>query len=247
MIDINKIYIVDDEQIVIDQFWARRRFFFESGFEICGASTNSLTAVGEIRSMRPDVVFSDLKMPGLNGAELMDEISRDVLKPLFVIISAHGDYKYIRKFFLTRGFDYLLKPVTDCELIDLLNRLAEKLNCAQPVIERQTPSAKLDEILYYLNERPGINHSLDFVAERFKINRSTLCALFSKHLKTTFSSYINELRMERARTLLSSTDKLVKEIAVHCGFSDALYFTRVFHKTHNISPTRFREEARRTK
>jgi YesN/AraC family two-component response regulator len=238
---INKIYIVDDEQIVIDQFWERRRFFYESNFDIIGAATNPLTAVDEIRALRPDVVFSDLKMPELNGIGLMEEINRDMFKPLFVIISAYSEYKDVRKLFRLHGFDYLVKPVADYDLVDLLNRLANKVNYVQPVVEKQTLSTKLDEVLHYLKEYSNMNHSLDTIAERFKISRSRLCALFAQHLNTTFSAHLNALRMERAKNLLLTTNKPVKEIAVICGFSDALYFTRVFHKTHGISPTRFRE------
>jgi AraC-like DNA-binding protein len=40
---------------------------------------------------------------------------------------------------------------------------------------------------------------------------------------------------------LRTTLKPVKEVAVSCGYGDPLYFTRVFHKAHGVSPTRFRE------
>lgn len=237
-----KVYLVDDDQLVLDKYCARRRLFFESGFEISGAQTNPIKALDEIRATRPDAVFSDLKMPELTGIELMDELKKDTFCPLFVIVSAYNEYREVRKLFLSHGFDYLIKPVADCDLVDLLNRLAGKIDYVIPEIEKQTSSCKLNEILHYMKEYSNMNHTLESISERFKITPGSVCNLFSKHLNTTFSTHLNALRMEHAKILLSTTDKPIKEIAVNCGYGDALYFTRVFHKIHGISPSRFREE-----
>ncbi len=235
------VYLVDDDQLVIDKYWARRRLFFESGFEIIGAETNPLAALEAIRAIRPDVVISDLKMPGFTGIELLEELKGDIFRPLFVIVSAYNEYQEVRKLFLLYGFDYLVKPIADCDLVDLLNRLVNKIDYVLPQIEKHTPSQKLNEILHYLKEYSNMNHTLETISERFGITSGAVCNLFAKHMDVTFSVYINALRMEHAEELLRTTDRPIKEIAINCGYSDPLYFTRVFHKSHGISPTRFRE------
>jgi two-component system response regulator YesN len=232
---------VDDDQLVLDKYWARRRLFFDGGFEITGAQTNPLLALEEIRDTRPDVVFSDLKMPEMSGIQMMEELSRDTFRPLFVIISAYNEYKEVRKLFLSYGFDYLVKPIADSDLVELLGRLAGKIDYVLPEIEQQTASRRFNEILHYLKEYSAMNHTLETISERFGITPGTICNLFSKHLSTTFSSYMNAMRTEHAETLLLTTDKPIKEIAINCGYGDPLYFTRVFHKKHGISPTRYRE------
>ncbi len=235
------VYLVDDDRLVLDKYWSRRRLFFESGFEIIGGETNPVKALEEIRSLHPDAVFSDLKMPDLTGIGLLEELKRDVFQPLFVIVSAYDEYNEVRKLFLSNGFDYLIKPVADCELVNLLNRLAGKIDYILPKVENQTPSNKLNEILQYMKDYSNMNLMLETISERFKISSGTVCNLFTKHLDTTFSAHLCALRMERAKTLLRTTDKQIKEIAVNCGYSDALYFTRVFHKINGVSPSRFRE------
>jgi len=238
----HKVYLVDDDRLTLDKYWARRALFLECGFEIVGAETDSRKALDAIRAMRPDAVLCDLKMPGLSGIELLEELSRDTMRPLFVIVSAYTEYKEIRKLFLIHGFDYLVKPVADSDLIELLNRLANKINYTQPMIERKTQSHRLDEILQYMRDYSHMNHSLESIGERFSIKSGALCNLFAKHLNTTFSAYLNAVRMEHAKELLLTTHKQLKEIAVICGYSDAFYFTRVFHKTFGMSPSRFRQE-----
>ena len=238
------IYLVDDDKHTLDQFWERRRLFFESGFEIIGAETNSLTALEEIQTKRPDAVISDLKMPELSGIELLERLSVDVFRPLFVIISGYNDHKDVRKLFMTHGFDYLVKPVADRDLVDLLNRLADKIDYKVPIIEKQTSSQKLDEILHYMKEYSHMNHTLDTISKRFSISSNTICSLFQRHLQTTFSTRLNALRMEHAKNLLRETSKQIKEIAINCGYSDYFYFCRVFQKANGMSPTSYREMSR---
>jgi YesN/AraC family two-component response regulator len=215
--------------------------FSESGFEITGAKTNPLKALEEIRETRPDVVFSDLKMPDMSGIQLMEALSGDTFRPLFVIVSAYSDHKEVRKLFLSHGFDSIVKPVADSDLVDLLGRLAAKIDYVIPEVEQQTPSLKLNEIMQYLKDNSAMNHTLDTVSERFGLNTGTICNLFARHMHTTFSSYLSGIRLEHAETLLRTTLKPIKEIAVSCGYGDPLYFTRVFHKARGVSPTRFRE------
>ena len=237
----HKAYLVDDDRLAIDRYWSKRQIFMDSGFEICGAQTNPLAALEEIHALRPDAVISDLKMPELSGIGLFEELQRELFRPLFVIVSAYSDYKDIRRLFLTHGFDYLVKPVADCDLEDLLNRLSDRLNCVTPMVERLTPSKRLDDILGYLKEFSHLNHTTQSIGERFSLTPGGVCNLFSRHLGTTFSAYMNALRMDRAEKLLRTTYKPVKEISVMCGYSDAVYFARVFNKAYGMSPSRFRE------
>ncbi|KXB41240.1 transcriptional regulator, AraC family [Amygdalobacter nucleatus] len=53
--------------------------------------------------------------------------------------------------------------------------------------------------------------------------------------------YITNLRMEKARELLLGTDWLIKDIAKEVGYANALYFSRVFKQTFNVSPQVFRQ------
>ena len=242
----NTVYIVDDDQIVLDDFTLRENHFMSCGFEICRVHTNPRTARREIRKMRPDVVFSDLKMPGLTGIELLESLRRgSTPPPLFVIISAYNEFKDVRKFFtIHRGFDYILKPVSDRDLTELLARLSARLNMLPTVKITTTPSRDLNEILKYLREYPTMNHTLESLGALFSINPNTVCNLFSKHLKTTFIAFLTSLRLERASDLLLNTDLSVKDVGINCGYNSYFYFARVFTKTYGKPPTEYRETMR---
>ncbi len=237
----NTVYIVDDDQLVLDHFVIKRGLFAGCGFEICGIETDPNKALEEIREKRPNVVLSDLKMPEMSGADLWEELREETYKPLFALISAHNDFAEARKFFaLAGGFDYLVKPVSDRELTDLLIRLGVKINGEPPPATRETSSAKLNEILRFIREYPAMNHSLKSIGERFYLNQNSVCNLFAKHLDTTFLAYLTSLRLEQAKELLRTTDLSVKEVGIRCGYNNYFYFTRIYNETFGQTPSEFR-------
>ncbi|MDR2558933.1 MAG: helix-turn-helix domain-containing protein [Oscillospiraceae bacterium] len=234
------VYIVDDEHLILEQFLKRRSLFLENGFDICGESINPFEALEQIRSLKPDVVISDLKMPGLSGTELLEKLNEDSDCPQFVIASAYNEFENVRRLFLSHGFDYLVKPVSDRELTELLNRVTDSISDSEPDIKKQPSSRKFDAVLRYLKENPTINHTLETVSKYFKFNGNYLCNLFSKHSDMTFSRYLNVMRAERAAELLHTTDKPIKEVAASVGYNDYYYFCRVFKKIYGISPSQYR-------
>jgi two-component system response regulator YesN len=133
-----------------------------------------------------------------------------------------------------------LKPVEDNELADLLNRFAAELGGAQPVKEPETISPELNRILEYLKEHPAESHSLAAIGEQFSLNPKSICNLFSRHLNTTFRSYVTALRMALAEELLRTTDLPVKEICKRCGYESYFYFTPLYEKTYGVTPAKYR-------
>ena len=55
------------------------------------------------------------------------------------------------------------------------------------------------------------------------------------------SAYILQMRMERSKRLLASTEELIGDIALKCGFEDANYFARLFKQIFNVTPSQYRK------
>lgn len=89
--------------------------------EVTGSTSEPLEAVRLIISMNPDIVFLDIKMPGMNGFEILDGLYRvKSVHPHIVFTTAYDDYAI--KAFEYAAFDYLLKPVEPSRLRDTLMR-----------------------------------------------------------------------------------------------------------------------------
>lgn len=93
------------------------------------------------------------------------------------------------------------------------------------------------QLIQYLESHIEENISLEHAAGRCALGKSQFCILFKKHTGETFVNYFNRLKMKRAYELLSCTNLQVQEVANQIGIRDISYFSRMFKKYYQISPS----------
>ena len=82
--------------------------------------------------------------------------------------------------------------------------------------------------------------SLESVANHFGVNTSHLSSAFSHKMHVGFNQYLNEVRLNYAQNLISSTNKSITQIAFDCGFGTLRTFNRVFEKYNKMTPSEYR-------
>ncbi len=83
------------------------------------------------------------------------------------------------------------------------------------------------------------------VAEYVCINRSYLYTIFQNYLGMSPQQFLAVYRLTKAKELLESTDYSIESIALSCGYSDAMVFTKAFRGLKGMSPSQYRKEARK--
>lgn len=94
--------------------------------EIVGEAENGVEAYNLIMEKRPDVVITDIRMPGMTGIELIEMVSKAGFMVTFVIISGYRNFTYAQNALKFGAVDYLLKPIKQSDLNNLLVRINEK-------------------------------------------------------------------------------------------------------------------------
>jgi two-component system LytT family response regulator len=112
--------IADDEDLARESL--KRALAAHPGIEVIRECANGLQALEAIPALRPDVVFLDIEMPGLNGFEVLQQLAE---APAVVFVTAYDEYAV--KAFETDALDYILKPVEAERLERALSRVREKL------------------------------------------------------------------------------------------------------------------------
>lgn len=133
------VILVDDE--VFSRQGLRNLIDWEScGFTVTGEAGNGEDALALIRKTMPDLVITDIRMPVMDGLELIRRIREDETMQAMecIIISGHDDFAYAQKAVRYGVLDFILKPVDDKELQDVLQELAAKLDRAKAEREQQT-------------------------------------------------------------------------------------------------------------
>jgi two-component system response regulator AtoC len=151
------ILIVDDERTLAR---AVRAFLQEAGYE-AEVAGDAEQALGMLETLRPDVVFSDVRLPGMNGIELLRRIREfDPALPV-VIMTAYGTIEGAVEAVKLGAFDYLKKPVDLEELRLLADRAREHSQMRQELSYYRRRAAREVPFGDLIGESPGIRAVLE--------------------------------------------------------------------------------------
>ncbi|WP_339242718.1 response regulator [Paenibacillus sp. FSL R5-0517] len=118
------VLLVDDEMYVRKGLYELISWI-ELDMEIIGEAENGLEALDLIERLQPDVIITDIRMPILDGLELIRAVEKmSHLEPVFIIISGYHDFKYAQQAIRYGVHDYILKPIDDEELTATLQKSA---------------------------------------------------------------------------------------------------------------------------
>ena len=120
------IYIVDDEPMAVRYLEILLEAIGRSS-EIIGSETNSLRALSDIRKMNPDIVFSDISMPVMDGLELAEKVMQSCSSRVFLLTS-YEDFEYAKRGVRIGVEDYLLKnELSESMLKEILDRVEKDI------------------------------------------------------------------------------------------------------------------------
>ncbi|MFP4363732.1 MAG: sigma-54-dependent transcriptional regulator [Spirochaetia bacterium] len=126
-----KILVADDEKNIRESI---RRLLELEGFTVKTAE-NGLSAHRHLNSEIFDIIILDLKMPGMNGMELLAWITEQGLQAEVIMISAHGDVQDAVQAMKLGANDYIVKPFDPEELVLRLNRISETIQLKRSIHE----------------------------------------------------------------------------------------------------------------
>ena len=142
-----KLLIVDDERIIRDGL-KKRDIWKELGFsEVCVAA-NGKEALELIPDVNPDVVLTDIRMPLMDGLELLSEINTRYSNIKTIILSTYNDFEFARKGMELGAKAYLLKPTSNDEISRIFKDIVDA--CKKEALQKQ--ENKKSFIHYMLND-----------------------------------------------------------------------------------------------
>jgi two-component system LytT family response regulator/two-component system response regulator LytT len=138
-----KVLIVDDEEPA--RIHLKRLLESDPGVHIAGEAANGIEALELIPELRPDVVFLDIEMPGLNGFEVAGNL---IDPPLIVFATAFDEFAV--KAFEENALDYILKPLQAKRITQTLARIRTALGS-----DRSTHDGAMREVLSLVDRERG--------------------------------------------------------------------------------------------
>jgi len=151
-----KVMIIDDEPIIrkgLRNIIDWRQY----DCEICAEAADGEEGAELIKSLRPDIVFTDIKMPEVDGLSMIKEIKDNVNDSKIIILTGYRDFDYAQEAIKLGAFDFILKPSKIEELIDVVKRAIKELKFQR---DRTEEIEKLKEL--YKQNLPVLRERLLF-------------------------------------------------------------------------------------
>lgn len=257
--------------IVEDSDWIRKGLEFtvpwqDFGFIVVGSAANGVEGLELIRRLSPDLAIVDIKMPQMDGLSMIERLKEGGGRcPEFIVISGYNDFDFARKAILLGARDYLLKPVDDKDLHDVLKRMAETLSSAdasgrlESIFREQSfdpsfvaffqrlldESVRKDDLVGYaikrVEERYDSDIALSDIASELRVSESTLGKRFKRVAGCGFVEYATMVRVKKALEFLSDPACRVNEVASRVGIADSRYFSSLFKRFTGFTPSQFRK------
>lgn len=121
-----KILLVDDEKTVLDgmEFLLKKHF---PNHNIVGKVQSGTDALELVQNNSVDLVLTDIRMPKMDGIELITIIKQKFPNCICIVLSAYSDFEYVRPAMKNGAFDYLLKPCSVKDMLAALNKVWEQV------------------------------------------------------------------------------------------------------------------------
>lgn len=247
----NYSFVIAEDEPRIRKNLVKKILEHDKRFRLTGEVMNGVQALDLMAVEQPDVLFTDIRMPVMDGLKLIEEVYYNFPDVLIVVISGYDDFRYAQKGIQFGVLEYILKPVEVEKLKQTLEKLAGRLEArynqweANGTIYSGSPAQESLAIMAadYIRDHFTQDLSVFSLAERFHTNPTYLTRIFKKYLEKTPTRFILELRIRQAKKLMKTLpDMEVKEISYQVGYTDQGYFSRIFKKTTGESPSEYREK-----
>ncbi len=244
------VLVVEDEQDI--RFLIRE--VLKTHYIVYEAS-DGIEAIGVLQQHPPDLVISDVMMPGMDGLALCDKVKNApaTCHIPFIILSAKGTIEQRNEGYEVGADAYIAKPFHPSHLLvrvrnlleqrERLHKRLQQADSIEGVIRTGNPEEErfleplVAHIMQHL-EDPELNASI--LEEALSLSRMQLYRKLKTISGMTPSEFIRHIRLKHATDLLANTALTVNEIFYQTGFNNQSYFFREFKKHYGCSPNEYR-------
>lgn len=225
-----KIVIVDDEPKIRNGL--SKLLSSRPGFEITGVFENAMEALEQLSVSYADVIITDIKMPEINGLDLINRIREKDENTKIIILSGYSDFSFAQRAIELGVTRYLTKPTNARELIGILEEIEKNIQKprSEEKQEMKVTNLFVQKAMDYISMNYSQKLTLTKISEQLCITPNYLSELFKKHTGQNVSEYIIDYRLEKACQFLKNPQLRIGEVSEKVGINDVRYFSSMFKK-----------------
>lgn len=248
-----RVVLLDDESITGGL--AQSVLWEKHGCTVVDAASNGENGVTLIRKIQPDIVITDILMPGLNGLEMIAALREDFPQMQIAILTGCREFDCVRQAMRLGVVRYMLKPLNLDEMEEALAHMTERLFEYRQLFafvparkdKKEPDAAEVDSFVVrnaigYLHRNYSGKITLQNVADHVYVSQWHLSKLLKKHTGENFVDILQQIRIEKAKELLKDPSLRINDVANMVGFSDTTHFSKTFKKITGSAAGKYRDK-----
>jgi YesN/AraC family two-component response regulator len=243
-----KVVLVDDEEIILRGLcdvvpWEKYNC------KIIGKADDGQEGIKLIKSTQPDMIFTDIRMPNMDGIEMLYAVQEQLKSKQVTVMTGFRDLEYAQQAIKLGVTRYLLKPseIEEIEeaILCMIQHLDEnKENSRQRAKQPdKTENYIVNNVLDYIESAYNNKMTLADIAEKNYVSVWHLSKLINKYCHKSFRELLNQTRIKYAKELLTGSNAKIYEVAENVGITDITYFSKMFKKYTGITPNEYRNQS----
>lgn len=260
-----KVVIIDDEPIIVEGL-SKSIEWGKWNCQVVGTAASGEEGMELISKVNPDILFSDICMPGIDGLTMIAGIKSQHPNMEITILTGFRDFDYAQKAIRLGVTRFLLKPSKMDELEEAVEKMTSNLKCQnisalqedekagnieyekeveskegdEQLVDSPAGSFIVNNALRYMEENYMNKLKLADVAEKCFVSQWHLSKLLNRYREQSFSDILNNIRIEKAKEMLKDPTLRIGDVAEVVGFMDMAHFSRVFKKQVGVSANEYR-------
>jgi DNA-binding response OmpR family regulator len=245
------ILVVEDSADVRDYV----RGALETEYQVIEAA-DGREGIQKAQEIIPDLVISDIMMPGIDGYELCRQLKNDVATshiPIILLTARASDENIIQGL-ETGADDYITKPFNTRILMARIKNLIDLRTNMQKTVNREMTLQPVNIAVSHIDKKfikklqqvideniSDTDFNIERLCKKMELSQPTLYRKIQALSGESPTEFIRSYRLKRGAELLKNNFGSVLEVALEVGFSSANYFTKCFKKKYHRLPSTFME------
>ena len=248
-----KVVIIDDEPVIAEGL-SRGIHWDKWDCQVSATAGNGQDGIEVIKRECPDILFTDIRMPGMDGLSMIAALKSEYPDMQITILTGFRDFEYAREAIRLGVTRFLLKPSKMEELEEAIGVMIDNLSKRGKKKEDAEKSDEADEgpeeiaagsfiaqnAVKYIEENYMNKLKLSDVADQVYVSQWHLSKILNRHMEKSFSDILNYVRIEKAKEFLKDPALRIGDVAEKVGFLDIAHFSRVFKKQTGVSANEWR-------
>lgn len=238
-----KIAVIDDEELIRNGM-AKLLTDANKGYSVTGCFGDGSEALSFLINSDVDVAITDIRMPEMDGLELI-KVVRGMQNTLpFILLSGYSDFEYARIALRYGVVDYLLKPVDQFELFKCLDKIAQAKGMPLYAEDMTCGNKRVVSLIMEIIRREYTKDlKLEEISQQVFLNPKYLSRMFKNETGINVTDYLVSVRIDKAKQLLRENMEIkVYEVAKLIGYGDSVYFNKIFKRLVGVTPLEYRNQ-----